>query len=88
MFRSAASVALLLLAVLPQAALAIAAEVTHLSGTVVAHRPDGQTRILSVKSQVNEGDLLVTVTNTFARLKFTDGAEVGASQRGGTVRNG
>lgn len=76
MYRAAASFAALLLALLPQAALGIVGEITHLAGTVVAHRPDGQTRILQVRSQVNEGDLLVTVTNTYARLKFTDGAEV------------
>ena len=76
MYRAAARLGALLLALLPQAALGLVGEITHLSGTVVAHREDGQTRILQVKSQVNEGELLVTVTNTYARLKFSDGGEV------------
>jgi hypothetical protein len=62
-----------------QAPLAICAgpagEVTHLSGALVAQKPDGQSRILSVKSAVNEGDVLATADNSYARVKFTDGSE-------------
>ena len=76
MCRAVASVAALLLAVLPQAGLGLTGEITQLSGAVVARRTDGQSRLLSLKSQVNEGDLLVTAENTFARVRFTDGAEV------------
>ena len=54
---------------------AAAGEVTHLSGAVVAQRPDGQSRILSVKSGVEEGDVVVTADNSFARVKFGDGTE-------------
>ncbi len=82
MCRSVRSVLVLLLALLPEAALALAGEITHLAGTVVARRADGQSRILSVKSQVNEGDLLVSAQNSFFRVKFTDGGEV--VLRGGT----
>jgi hypothetical protein len=67
---------LLLLALSPQAALALAGQITHLSGAVVAQRPDGVSRILSVRSEVNEGDLLVTAANSYARVKFSDGTEV------------
>jgi hypothetical protein len=52
-----------------------AGEVTHLSGALVAQKPDGQSRILSVKSTVNEGDVLATADNSYARVKFTDGTE-------------
>ena len=52
-----------------------AGEVTHLSGALVAQKPDGQSRILSVKSTVNEGDVLATADNSYARVKFTDGSE-------------
>src|SRR5262245_32346377 len=64
-FRVAASLVALLIAGLPEAALALTGEVTHLSGSVIARRPDGQSRILAVRSQVDEGDLLVTAENTF-----------------------
>ena len=44
---------------LPSHALAgSAGEVTHLSGAVMAQKADGQSRILSVKSNVEEGDVL------------------------------
>jgi hypothetical protein len=52
-----------------------AGEVTHVSGAVVARKPDGQSRILSVKSAVNEGDVLATADNSYARVKFGDGSE-------------
>lgn len=55
---------------------AAAGVVTHLSGTLVARLADGGSRVLSVKSSVNEGELLVTQDNTYARLKFQDGGEI------------
>lgn len=53
-----------------------AAVVTHLSGALVAQQVDGKSRLLSVKSEVQPGETLVTQDNTYARLKFQDGAEV------------
>lgn len=77
MFRAAASVAIVLLLAVPaQEALALTGEITHLSGAVIARRVDGQSRILSIKSEVNEGDLLLTAENSFVRVKFTDGTEI------------
>ena len=52
-----------------------AGEVTHVSGAVMAQKPDGQSRVLSVKSAVNEGDVVATADNSYARVKFTDGTE-------------
>jgi hypothetical protein len=62
---------------LPAPALAAgpAGEITHVSGAVMAQKPDGQSRVLSVKSAVNEGDVLATADNSYARVKFTDGTE-------------
>lgn len=53
-----------------------AGEVTHLSGLLSAKKADGTAKILSVKSQVDEGDILATEADTYARIKFVDGGEV------------
>jgi hypothetical protein len=60
----------------PAAGAARSGEVTHLSGAVAARNAEGQSRILSIRSEVNEGDLLLTAENSFARVKFTDGTEL------------
>jgi len=65
-----------MLLALPQAVLAASGQVTNVSGAVIARQPDGASRILSTRSEVNEGDLLVTADNSYARVKFTDGAEL------------
>jgi hypothetical protein len=70
---------LLVLGALNVPAPAIAApagEITHVSGAVIAQKPNGQSKILSVKSSVDEGDVLATSDNAYARVKFTDGGEV------------
>jgi len=74
--RLAASLAALLAAALPQLALALTGQITNLSGAVIARGPDGAARILSIRSEVVEGDVLVTADNSYARVKFTDGGEV------------
>lgn len=78
MRRTAASAALLLCALLavPPAALALDGEVTHLSGAVVARRADGGSRILTMRSKVSEGDVVITADSSYARIKWADGAEV------------
>lgn len=53
-----------------------AATVTHLAGTLSALKADGQKKLLGVQSTVSVGDLLTTEADTYARLKFLDGAEV------------
>jgi hypothetical protein len=75
------AVAALLLAVagaLPYAAHAAGpvGQVTHLSGTLTAKRADGSTKLFSTKSEIQEGDTLSTEQETYARIKFADGAEV------------
>ena len=76
MSRLAASIAALLVAALPQLALALTGQITNLSGAVIARGPDGASRILSIRSEVVEGDVLVTADNSYARVKFSDGSEV------------
>lgn len=53
-----------------------AGQITHLSGTLSAKRIDGTSKLLSVKSEVMEGDTLSTEAETYARIKFVDGGEV------------
>ncbi|MCX7148425.1 MAG: FecR domain-containing protein [Rhodocyclales bacterium] len=60
----------------PTAQAATAGQITHLSGTLSAKRADGTSKLLSVKSDVLEGDTLSTETETYARIKFGDGGEV------------
>jgi hypothetical protein len=53
-----------------------AGQITHLSGTLSAKRADGTSKLLAVKSEILEGDMLSTETETYARIKFSDGGEV------------
>lgn len=55
---------------------ATAGQVTHLSGTLSVKRADGSSKLLSIKSEVLEGDTISTEAETYARVKFSDGAEV------------
>ena len=52
-----------------------AGQVTHLSGILSVKRGEA-TKMLSVKSEVQEGDMLTTESETYARIKFVDGGEV------------
>lgn len=52
------------------------AHVTHLSGVLTSKSTAGVTKILSVKSEVNAGDVLTTAQETYARIKFLDQAEI------------
>ena len=70
----AASVALLFAGA--AVAAGVAGQVTHLSGILSAKKEDGAAKLLSVKSEILEGDLLTTEADTYARIKFVDGAEV------------
>lgn len=64
------------LACIPAAQAATAGQITHLSGTLSAKRTDGSSKLLSVKSDIMEGDTLTTEADTYARIKFGDGGEV------------
>lgn len=50
--------------------------VTDLSGPLLAKKTDGTAKILSQKSTVEQGDLLVTEKDTYARIKFVDNSEI------------
>ena len=75
--RFASSALALLILVVPAAGWAApAGEVTHVSGALLVRKADGSSKILAPQSKVEEGDLLATAGDTYARVKFTDGGEV------------
>ena len=60
-----------------QAALAqVVASVTHLSGLLSVERADGSKKVLALKSDVLQGDLLSTSADTYVRIKFMDASEL------------
>ncbi|MFA9218691.1 MAG: FecR domain-containing protein [Sphingomonadaceae bacterium] len=54
----------------------VAGTVTQLSGPLLAKKADGAVKILSLKSEVESGDTLVTEKNTYALVKFIDNSEI------------
>ncbi len=56
--------------------LASNATVTQLSGTLSVKKADGSVRILSQKSQIETGDTVNTEQDSYAQIKFTDGAQL------------
>ena len=54
----------------------VAGTVTHLSGPLLARKADGTVKILAQKSEVENGDTLVSEKNTYAQLKFIDNSEI------------
>lgn len=53
-----------------------AGEVVYLSGTLSARAADGETRLLAVSSRFDNGDVLRTHEQSFARLKFIDDTQL------------
>jgi hypothetical protein len=50
--------------------------VTNLSGTLSVLRADGSVRILSRKSEIQSGDTLSTQYDSYAQVRFADGAQI------------
>ena len=48
--------------------------IQQLSGTISVQKPDGAVRVLSRQSEVVKGDTLNTERDSYAQVKFTDGA--------------
>jgi hypothetical protein len=53
-----------------------AGTVTHLTGTLYARKASGALKVLSAKSLVEQGDLLVTGKATYARIQFAEDTEL------------
>lgn len=66
----------LALAALSAGAFGSTGQVTQLSGTLSVRKADGSIRILSQRSQVESGDTLNTERDSYAQIKFTDGAQI------------
>ena len=58
------------------AVLANTGQVTHLSGTLSVKKTDGSVRILSPRSQIAAGDTITTERDTYANIRFADGANM------------
>lgn len=54
----------------------VAGTVIQLSGPLLAKKASGAVRILSVKSEVENGDTLVTEKSTYALVRFIDNSEI------------
>lgn len=54
----------------------VAGRVAQLSGPLMARKADGAMRILSLRSEFESGDTLITEKNTYALLKFIDDSEI------------
>lgn len=68
--------AALLVAALPAWAAQVAGTVVNLSGALMARKADGSVKILGVKSEVEQGDTLVSEKGTYAQIKFIDNSEI------------
>ncbi len=55
---------------------AAAGQVSQLAGTLSVQKSDGTVRILSQKSEVQPGDVLNTQRDSYAQIKFGDGAQI------------
>jgi hypothetical protein len=72
--------ALLLAALLalgmPAWAAQVAGTITNLSGALMARKADGALKVLGVKSEVEQGDTLVSEKGTYAQIRFIDGSVI------------
>ena len=51
-------------------------KVLQLNGPLFAKKADATIKVLSVNSQVEEGDTLITEDKTYARVRFSDDSEI------------
>jgi hypothetical protein len=54
----------------------VAGTVVNLSGPLMARKADGAMKVLAVKSEVEQGDTLVSEKNTYAQIRFVDNSEM------------
>lgn len=66
----------LLLAGVAAHAAQVVGTVTQLSGPLLAKKADGAMKVLSQKSSVEQGDILISEKNTYALIRFIDNSEI------------
>lgn len=75
-----ALVALVALALGAACSLAFAAQVVgavvNLTGPLLAKKGNGTVKVLALKSEVEQGDTLISEKNTFAQIRFVDNSEI------------
>jgi hypothetical protein len=54
----------------------VAGTVMQLSGPLMAKKADGKVKILAIKSEVEQGDTLLTEKETYALIKLIDNSEI------------
>lgn len=54
----------------------LAGTVVNLSGPLMAKKADGSVKVLALRSEVEQGDTLVSEKNTYAQIKFIDNSEI------------
>lgn len=54
----------------------VAGSVRQLSGPLLAKKADGRIKVLAMRSEVEEGDTLVSEKNTYALIRFIDNSEI------------
>ena len=54
----------------------VAGTVVNLSGPLLARKASGAVKVLTTKSEVENGDTLISEKNTYARIRFIDDSEV------------
>ena len=65
-----------LLSAMAGGAYANSGNVSQLSGTLSVKKADGSVRILSHKSEIQSGDTINTQKDSYAQIKFSDGAQI------------
>lgn len=65
-----------MLAMFATGVLANTPAVSQLSGTLSVRKADGSVRILSQKSQIQDGDTINTQRDSYAQIKFPDGGQI------------
>ncbi|WP_373890067.1 FecR domain-containing protein [Massilia sp. DJPM01] len=54
----------------------VAGTIVNLSGPLMVKKADGSVKVLGLKSEVEQGDTLVSEKNTYAQIRFIDNSEI------------
>jgi len=60
----------------PLQAAEVSGKIGYMSGALVAQRPDGTIKVMAPKSEVQEGDMLVTAKDSYAQVLMNDGTRM------------